>query len=87
METVETIQEQIMTAEESLILEAFKDFKAIVKQQKLGGELRVAIEPDRETGEPEIIFAGYNFKRSLDPIRTVYRKRKEQTRTFGGSKR
>jgi len=82
MESTAMQQQEVMSAEETLILEAYRDFKKIVKQQRLGGELRVAMEIDRETGEPEIIFAGYNFKRSLDSTRTVYKKRRDQM-TFG----
>lgn len=80
-----TMDIEVKNAEEELLLKAFADFRAVVKQMKMGGELRVAMEIDRTTGEPEIIFAGYNFKRSLESTRTVYSKRREQT-TFGQGK-
>ena len=73
---------EIEQAETELLLKAFRDFKEMIRTTRLGGELRVAMEVDKASGEPEIIFAGYNFKRSLDGTRTVYTKRREQV-TFG----
>ena len=80
---VNEVTVEVTKVEQELLLKAFEDFKRIVKDQRMGGELRIAMEVDRETGEPEIIFAGYNFKRSLDATRVVYKKRREQI-TFGG---
>lgn len=77
-----TIADEVTQVEEELLLKAFRDFKKVLKELKQGGELRVAMDVDRQTGEPEIIHAGYNIKRSLDSTRTIYAKRREQ-RTFG----
>ncbi len=81
---VNAVTTEVTKVERELLLNAFEDFKKIVKEHRMGGELRVAMEVDRETGEPEIIFAGYNFKRSLDATRVVYKKRRDQQITFGG---
>ena len=76
------VDNEVTKIEEELLLKAFRDFKSVLKELRQGGELRVAMDVDRQTGEPEIIHAGYNIKRSLDSTRTIYAKRREQ-RTFG----
>lgn len=52
-----------------------RDFRELVRKHR-EAEMKVAMVLDHETGEPEIIFAGFTVKRPLEPLRQTYRIRK-----------
>jgi hypothetical protein len=65
----------VAKAEAEFVLGAFQELKDMSD-----AELKITVAMDRESGEPEIIYAGVQKKRSLEVLRKVYRGRKQEKR-------
>lgn len=65
----------VARAEAEFVLAAFEELKDMND-----AELKITVAMDRESGEPEIIYAGVQKKRSLEVLRKVYRGRKQEKR-------
>jgi hypothetical protein len=63
----------IAQAEAEFVLQAFEELKSMGD-----AELKISVAMDRESGHPEIIYAGVQKKRSLETLRKVYRARRGQ---------
>lgn len=63
--------DEVTRAEHEFVTRSFDDLKALVA--RLGpAEMKVSVDVDRETGNAQIIWCGFTFKRSVEPMRRVY---------------
>lgn len=60
----------VLQAEYEFLLKCFDDLKA-----QEDAELRISVTRARESRHIEIIYAGIHKKKSLEPLRSVYRAR------------
>lgn len=63
----------VAVAEAEFILAAFAELK-----EMKDAELKISVAMDRESGRPEVIYAGVQKKRSLETLRKVYRANREK---------
>jgi hypothetical protein len=60
-------------AELEFVWKAYQELKALGH-----GELRISVDVDRQSGIPEIIYAGIHKQRALSDLRQAYRVRRQQ---------
>ncbi len=65
-----TCDDPVLKAEYEFVLKCFDDLKA-----QEDAELRISVTRARESKQIEIIYAGVHKKRSLEPLRAIYRAR------------
>ena len=76
---LDRIEAEVVRQEERFIQSMLHDMRTLSRDHR-EVELKIAMVLDRETGQPEIIFAGFMVKKSIEPLRKTYRFRKEHAR-------
>lgn len=69
------VEAEVARQEERFIASMLRDMRGLTREHR-DVEMKLAMIVDRETGQPEIIFAGFLVKKSTEPLRRTYRFRK-----------